>query len=244
MESVIVCANQNCGFSRSIDEVFYDISLDISKNASPLLETPLEEKTCATHGCPLTVRTVKKETENKGRKFWTCPLRDCTDETNFEWYIEPPEIPLNQLVSNYFAAQELECTCSKCGHKTSTAQFKLTMPPNILILHLKRFSFDPLSGRFHKVTQPVSIESQLDVSSFRKMSSEDGKKLRYTLKSVVYHVGQLAQVGHYITDASSSTGKWQRFDDSRVREIEETTVLGKGRHGEGYMYFFQLEQST
>ena len=84
---------------------------------------------------------------------------------------------------------------------------------------------------------------------------------RYTLRSIVRHVGKNAFSGHYNTDVRCSGGRdggsggsgseggsglkknetgWKRYDDSTVSPITADNALGSASQSKGYLYFFEL----
>lgn len=86
------------------------------------------------------------------------------------------------------------------------------------------------------------------------------RRPRYHLQAVVRHEGKLAFRGHYTadvrgaftTDAGSSgsgsgssgsgEGKWHRYDDSYVRRLEPSDVLGPDGQRQAYMLMYVLEE--
>jgi hypothetical protein len=61
--------------------------------------------------------------------------------------------------------------------------------PNVLVIHLKRFSY---GNMFAKITKPVQFGVDLVVQSGQ------GAKVRYELHGVVVHHGHSTHSGHYI----------------------------------------------
>lgn len=68
-------------------------------------------------------------------------------------------------------------------------QMVLHKLPNVLVIHLKRFSF---GNMFAKITKPVQFGAEL------VLASGPGAKVRYELYGVVVHHGHSTHSGHYI----------------------------------------------
>jgi ubiquitin carboxyl-terminal hydrolase 36/42 len=77
--------------------------------------------------------------------------------------------------------------------------------PNVLVIHLKRFSY---GNMFAKITKPVQFGVDLVVQSGQ------GAKVRYELHGVVVHHGHSTHSGHYIAYVKVSIAwMWDRFHD-------------------------------
>lgn len=64
-------------------------------------------------------------------------------------------------------------------------------------------------------------------------------KWQYRLHSVVRHVGNSPQAGHYIADVFRfDAGGWWRYDDSQVNQTSEGRVLGGNGRREGYIFTY------
>lgn len=112
-------------------------------------------------------------------------------------------------------------------------------PPSILILHIKRFSFDFYRNIPIKVKTDVSYELELnlperylsqDLQQQLRAQSGGGRGIQYELVSVVLHHGAKATGGHYTcycrhNDGSSDGCKWYYFDDQKVFESSVKDVL-------------------
>ena len=61
---------------------------------------------------------------------------------------------------------------------------------------------------------------------------------RYTLQAVVSHVGNSAARGHYVSDILSSNGRWKRYDDAIVRQIDRDLVSRSEWPRQGYLFVY------
>ncbi|KAM8893694.1 uncharacterized protein AB9W97_010704 isoform 1-T2 [Spinachia spinachia] len=113
--------------------------------------------------------------------------------------------------------------CSVCGLKRETAvHTSLDKPPEILMLHLKRFS---CKGRNQvKLRTNVFFASRLNLSPFLSSSVQNTFYSSYRLYAVVNHTGHL-NMGHYTALCHNAcTRSWHCFDDSAVREVQDSLV--------------------
>lgn len=101
---------------------------------------------------------------------------------------------------------ELTDSCRMIERKTF-----LWRLPQILIIHIKRFV-----NRHVKNECGVSIEMELNVSNY--CLSTDNEHATYRLFAIGNHEGNL-HFGHYYADCKNSEGKWHRFNDNQVTEI-------------------------
>jgi len=121
--------------------------------------------------------------------------------------------------------------CSNCKeHQEATKQVELyALPPNLTI-HLKRFSYSLRDKLDMKVVFPVS---GLDLSEF--VVSPACKGMVYDLYAVDNHFGSMGG-GHYTAfGKNSKTGKWYKFDDSAVREVNPESVITEA----AYVLFYR-----
>jgi len=125
--------------------------------------------------------------------------------------------------------------CSMCKkHVDATTRTDLWTLPPILIVHLKRFKQDPVSGRFSKLNQSIRIKLRgWDL---------DGVVARQTMASPVYnlyavsnHIGSFGS-GHYTAYAINRVdNEWYDFNDSCATKISETQV---STNDDAYVLFF------
>ncbi|KAG7468746.1 inactive ubiquitin carboxyl-terminal hydrolase 50 [Solea senegalensis] len=113
--------------------------------------------------------------------------------------------------------------CSVCGLRRETAVLTcLDKAPEILMLHLKRFGF---KGKNHvKLRTNVVFSMKLDVNQFLSSSAQTTSCSSYRLYAVVNHAGHL-NMGHYTALSHNTlTRTWHCFDDSSVREVQDSYV--------------------
>jgi uncharacterized UBP type Zn finger protein len=83
-----------------------------------------------------------------------------------------------------------------------------------------------------------------DVATNEKMKRDQSRT--YTLKSIVHHIGNTANSGHYTADALrrdpvNGTPQWISYDDGLAKELAEDDVLGDIRSQRtAYMLLYSL----
>lgn len=104
--------------------------------------------------------------------------------------------------------------CEKCCRKVdATKKIDLWMLPPILILHLKRITFNANTGKLVKIGRLLSSPPSVDLSEYCSSPQQQGAT--YDIVCVANHKGR-ASDGHYT--ASCLVGdQWFRFDDDAVR---------------------------
>jgi ubiquitin carboxyl-terminal hydrolase 10 len=101
-----------------------------------------------------------------------------------------------------------------------TKQVFLDALPPILILHLKRFNYDPVNGQAVKNAKVVRYGTELEIPSQVLTPGRRTRPLpRYGLFGVVYHHGKSAAGGHYTASVRQQTGQWLNIDDTLLRNV-------------------------
>eukprot|EP00002_Diphylleia_rotans_P022870 TRINITY_DN4494_c0_g2_i4.p1 TRINITY_DN4494_c0_g2~~TRINITY_DN4494_c0_g2_i4.p1 ORF type:complete len:497 (-),score=99.93 TRINITY_DN4494_c0_g2_i4:136-1626(-) len=102
--------------------------------------------------------------------------------------------------------------CSKCKRSTkATKQLTIWSLPDVLVIHLKRFSQS--SHRFQKITHKVDVPvHKLDMSPFLDANAPHDRR-SYQLAGAIMHMGSLSY-GHYSAICRNpDTNKWFSYDD-------------------------------
>ncbi|XP_064192602.1 uncharacterized protein LOC135255404 [Anguilla rostrata] len=118
--------------------------------------------------------------------------------------------------------------CPECGLRQDTAvQTTLVKPPEILVLHLKRFECRGNHKKKLKTNVVFPLEN-LDLSPFSPSPSPRHSK--YSLYAVVNHTGNL-DMGHYTAYLHNAhTRSWHKFDDASVSDIQDHLVQSLGAY--------------
>ncbi|XP_077448981.1 ubiquitin carboxyl-terminal hydrolase 2-like [Stigmatopora argus] len=127
-------------------------------------------------------------------------------------------------------------TCDRCKTRQKcTKRFSVQKFPQILVLHLKRFSDSNV--RASKLSTYVDFPlKELDLKEF---ASEGGDRALYHLYAVSNHWGNTLG-GHYTAYCKNATvGEWYSFNDSRVSHMSSSQV----RSSNAYILFYELAKT-
>ncbi|GFR02504.1 ubiquitin carboxyl-terminal hydrolase 8 [Trichonephila clavata] len=120
--------------------------------------------------------------------------------------------------------------CPKCKtKKEAEKRLRLCRVPEILVIQLKRFSYEGLWRR--KLQTAVDFDFHFDVP-YEKNSEKYNRK--YSLYGIVNHFGTL-EGGHYTAYCNTSSQKWYKYDDHEVSEISPSSI----RTPAAYILFYR-----
>ncbi|XP_041971204.1 ubiquitin carboxyl-terminal hydrolase 17-like [Aricia agestis] len=146
---------------------------------------------------------------------------------------------LTQCLQSFTKEEELDGdekpTCSKCGVRRKCLKwFTVQKFPQVLVLHLKRFSpTERFRGKLSVVVEfPLT---GLDMSPY----AANNCSATYNLYAVSNHSGTTYS-GHYTAYCKHPyTGDWHEYNDSRVSPINSRDVVS----AEAYVLFYELQRS-
>ncbi|KAE9612024.1 putative ubiquitinyl hydrolase 1 [Lupinus albus] len=128
--------------------------------------------------------------------------------------------------------------CPRCKeHRQATKKLDLWKLPEILVFHLKRFSY----SRYLKNKLDTFVNfpiHNLDLTKYVK--TEDGQSYVYDLYAISNHYGGLGG-GHYTAYAKlADDNKWYHFDDSHVSPVTEAEI----KSSSAYVLFYQRRREV
>ncbi|KAJ2747554.1 hypothetical protein GGI20_000379 [Coemansia sp. BCRC 34301] len=174
----------------------------------------------------------------------SCECVTSRDETILDVSVDIHENTSVANCLNQFAAGELLCHdnkfyCDNCGGlQEAERRMRLKRLPNILALHLKRFKYHEVLGRYVKLSYRVNFPTELRVPN----TTEETEDVLYSLSAVVVHLGGGPFHGHYISIVRSGE-KWVLFDDDCVEIIKESELSNYfgdfPNFGSGYVLFYE-----
>ncbi|KAF2325762.1 hypothetical protein GH714_036668 [Hevea brasiliensis] len=129
--------------------------------------------------------------------------------------------------------------CPGCKeHRQATKKLDLWALPEILVFHLKRFSY----SRYLKNKLDTFVDfpiHNLDLSKFVKQKDE--KSYVYELYAISNHYGGLGG-GHYTAFAKLiDDNRWYNFDDSRVSPVNEADIKTSAAY---VLFYRRVETET
>jgi len=131
--------------------------------------------------------------------------------------------------------------CNRCKEfKQATKKFDLWTLPNILVVHLKRFSYRSKYWREKLETFVNYPTTGLDLSRHLLVPNANNENPPiYDLYAVSNHYGSMGG-GHYTAYAmNKETKKWYKFDDSWTAEVNEREVVTSS----AYVLFYRRRGS-
>lgn len=73
---------------------------------------------------------------------------------------------ISDLLFASFNDERIEKRCEKCSHKTALLERKLIQLPRVLVIHLKRFSYNMATHEHTKLKYKTSLDAQIDLQNF------------------------------------------------------------------------------
>ena len=136
---------------------------------------------------------------------------------------------IDDALKKRFRAASLERTCPTCNSKRAQQREVINTLPQVLVLQMGRFQ-----NSREKIQTDIQIKNQIDMSKYYKTTSQT---CVYTLKSVINHIGDNIDGGHYNAFVKTAEKQWTAFDDLHVSRIEEEEVFNKAKKS-CYLAFF------
>lgn len=125
--------------------------------------------------------------------------------------------------------------CTRCNKLvTAKKQFSLISAPSCLCVTLKRFSKNGKINRNIEVTRELTTTKYFVESPVNSPKSQ----WKYKLVAVINHKGKTRISGHYTTIVCSQNNEFYEFDDSTVRQVNDTAIKGN----EAYILFYERSE--
>eukprot|EP00798_Chlamydomonas_sp_ICE-L_P020878 gene20878-27720_t len=154
---------------------------------------------------------------------WYCPK--CKDHVQSSGNVKN-SVALQQCVEAFLQPEQLadEDTwyCPKCkDHVQADKKLDLWSLPEVLVVHLKRFSYTKYNRNKLDTQVDFPLEG-LDLCQY-VMRPQDVEPI-YDCFAVSNHFGSLGG-GHYTAFCKMEDGKWFCYDDSHCSEVEQSEVI-------------------
>lgn len=152
----------------------------------------------------------------------TCPLcsgRKSDEETQRVIRIQPLKITdsILDLITSGFKRTLPNMECSFChenvGHVVNT---HFTTAAEVLIIHVNRHQVSK------KYDEHVKFDLEIDIS---QLSRTDSGPNIYGLSSLIQHVGQSFERGHFNCVARCTDSTWKKLNDQTCTSISKEVVL-------------------
>ncbi|KFZ64982.1 Ubiquitin carboxyl-terminal hydrolase 37 [Antrostomus carolinensis] len=115
-----------------------------------------------------------------------------------------PSRSIQDSLDLFFRAEEIEYSCEKCNGKSAVVTHKFNRLPRVLILHLKRYSFNVALSLNHKVGQQVVIPRYLTLLSHCTESTRLPLTLGWSLHSAISRPLKASQMVNSCTISTST----------------------------------------
>ncbi|ETN20034.1 hypothetical protein PPTG_03127 [Phytophthora nicotianae INRA-310] len=145
---------------------------------------------------------------------------------------------LKAYTEQEFLSDDAAYYCSKCKtHRSVAKKISVYRLPNVLVLHLKRFSYSTFSR--DKVSTSISFPAQsLDIAEYCASDAVVDGSTQYDLTGIVHHMGSL-NGGHYTAEClNADSQEWFDFNDGSVTAIKKPELYSSS----AYMLFYQRRE--
>ncbi|XP_009978651.1 PREDICTED: ubiquitin carboxyl-terminal hydrolase 37-like, partial [Tauraco erythrolophus] len=115
-----------------------------------------------------------------------------------------PSRSIQDSLDLFFRAEEIEYSCEKCNGKSAVVTHKFNRLPRVLILHLKRYSFNVALSLNHKVGQQVVIPRYLTLLSHCTESTRLPLTLGWNVHSAISRPLKASQMVNSCTISTST----------------------------------------
>ncbi|MEJ1272031.1 ubiquitin specific peptidase 37 [Cricetulus griseus] len=148
-----------------------------------------------------------------------------------------PPRSIQDSLDLFFRAEELEYSCEKCGGKCALVRHKFNRLPRVLILHLKRYSFNVALSLNNKIGQQVVIPRYLTLSSHCTENTKPPFTLGWSAHMAISRPLKASQmVNSCITSPSTPSKKFtfkskssftSCLDSDSEDELKRSVALGQ-----------------
>lgn len=173
---------------------------------------------------------------------------DCGNETDSDSTFDQLNLQINKNIKSlrdafdfYFdLGHTKDYYCLSCKQKVLAKQkIRIKSAPKTLCIILNRFEQQKVKNKitFKKLTNEITFPENLDMAKYA-----DSKDLRYRLGSVISHVGESINKGHYkaFCLVESMPSGYFGFDDVLVERMSTARVL----HQQAYILFYYLNETA
>lgn len=127
-------------------------------------------------------------------------------------------------VDSVWSALEAYCGTEAVNEGRATKRLQFKAVPKVMILNLKRFSYNKDTGCPQKIRKAVKFEEKLSFD--RSWMVDELEPQEYQLTAVICHHGDLVSGGHYNCAVRYNTD-WYMYDDVSVRQIDIREVVSQ-----------------
>nr|XP_060629437.1 ubiquitin carboxyl-terminal hydrolase 37 isoform X1 [Anolis sagrei ordinatus] len=122
-----------------------------------------------------------------------------------------PSRSIQDSLDLFFRAEEIEYSCEKCNGKSALVTHKFSRLPRVLILHLKRYSYNVALSLNHKVGQQVVIPRFLTLQSHCTESTRPPLNLGWSAQSTISRPLKVSQMVNSCSVSPSTPSRKYTF---------------------------------
>ncbi|KAG5831853.1 hypothetical protein ANANG_G00284350 [Anguilla anguilla] len=178
------------------------------------------------------------------RKCLSCGTKVCNTESYNCLSVDlVPGGSVQDCLALYFKGYEVECRCQWCCGELASVEQTLQSVPRVLVVQLKRFSFNS-RGHLVKLHDRLHISPQLSLQAHSRANVRlpGMPKTHQThgdcLDTSPSPGGAVCFTGHYICESTDGNTNWLSFDDERVKQMDQRSVL-RQRANSAYLLFYE-----
>uniref|UniRef100_A0A9J8AV04 Ubiquitin carboxyl-terminal hydrolase n=1 Tax=Cyprinus carpio carpio TaxID=630221 RepID=A0A9J8AV04_CYPCA len=140
-------------------------------------------------------------------------------------------LPLRSIQDSldlFFRMEEIEYSCEKCSGKAATVSHKFSRLPRVLILHLKRYSYNSQLSLNSKLGQQVLIPKYLTLLSHCTDATRPPLSLGWSAQTAMKASQKPESSGSVLCDSDSEeelvrkVGRKHHSEDDRTEEVRRT----------------------
>lgn len=173
------------------------------------------------------------QNEYRGSYFYQTACQACKNISKREEVFYEIELQikgyktLDNCFDAYFTPETMDgmnqYECMQCqGKQDALREIKLKKLPDVLYLHLLRFTYDQKTWTKKKLTELLEYPESLDLSRHMPEGTAQDH-VNYELQAVLLHRGPNASSGHYIAHIRNiKENQWKEYDDGVVKDIRST----------------------
>merc|ERR1712113_987282 len=138
-------------------------------------------------------------------------------------------------VDSVWSALESYCGAEAVNEGRATKRLQFKLMPKVLIVNLKRFSYNKDTSCVQKIKKAVKYQEKLTFD--RSWVVDEVEPPEYQLTAVICHIGDSVNGGHY-NAAVRYNNEWFMYDDSLIPyQIELREVLSQ--QFTAYLFLYQ-----
>lgn len=131
------------------------------------------------------------------------------------------EESIETILEPFMMTEENQYQTEENGKIDAKRTSRILKAPTVLIIQLKRFTYNVETEKSEKINSRFEYPFELDLAPIMKT---DHRHVMYDLIGVENHIGD-AGGGHYYSYVGRTKYEWYQFNDTRVEAFDQTKLL-------------------